>query len=205
MSTLDLAQAEREDFAEFLSTLAPQQWEHGTLCDGWTVRDVVAHTVSFEGVPLGALAKLFLRGRFQTDRINAVAVAALAGRSPDELIGTVRAHSRPRGMNAGFGGRLALTDNMIHHQDIRRPLGMPRVIPTDRLSAALDFVRRSPTIRGAKRARGVTLVATDLTWSAGKGPEVRGPGEALLMAMAGRRDGLRDLDGPGLQALAARV
>ena len=79
------------------------------------------------------------------------------------------------------------------------------MIPADRLSAALDFVRRSPTIRGVKRARGVTLVATDLTWSAGQGPEVRGPGEALLMAMAGRRDALRDLDGPGLQGLAARV
>lgn len=205
MTTLDLAQAEREDLAEFLATLTPQDWEHGTLCAGWSVRDVVAHTVSFEGMPFGTLAKIFLRGRFQTDRINEVAVAELAGRSPEDLIATVRAHSRPTGMNAGFGGRLALTDNMIHQQDIRRALGIPRDIPADRLSAALDFVRRSPTIRGAKRARGVTLVATDLNWSAGGGDEVRGPGEALLMAMAGRRDSLRDLTGPGVQVLAARI
>lgn len=205
MSALDLAEAERLDLADFLSTLAPEQWAHRTLCEGWTVRDVVAHTVSFEGVPLIALAKLFVRGRFQTDRINEVAVAEMADRPPADLIATLRAHSRPSGMNAGFGGRLALSDNMIHQQDIRRPLGLPRTIPVDRLVAALDFVRRSPTIRGAKRARGVRLVATDLDWSAGEGPDVRGTGEALLMAMAGRRAVLRDLDGPGLQRLAARI
>jgi uncharacterized protein (TIGR03083 family) len=205
VTALDLAQREREDLADFLTTLTPEQWQHDTLCAGWTVRDVVAHTVGFEGVPLGRLAMLFIRGRFQTDRINDVAIGELAGLTTAQLIETVRRHSRPTGMNAGMGGRLALTDNMIHHQDIRRPLGVPREIPADRLLAALDFVRRSPTIRGAKRTRGSRLVATDLDWSAGEGAEVRGPGEALLMVMAGRRDGLHDLDGPGVQGLAARL
>jgi uncharacterized protein (TIGR03083 family) len=108
-------------------------------------------------------------------------------------------------MGAGFGGRVALTDNMIHQQDIRRPLGLARTIPVERLCAALDFVRYSPTIRGAWRVRGARLIATDLDWSHGKGPEVRGPGEALLMVMAGRPDVLRDLDGPGTGTLAARL
>lgn len=200
-----MAEAERLDFADFLSTLTPEQWAQQSLCDGWTVRDVVAHTISFEGVPLGALATLFVRGRFKTDRINDVAVAELATRAPADLVATLRTHARPSGMNAGFAGRLALSDNMIHQQDIRRPLGLPRAIPSDRLLAVLDFVRRSPTIRGAKRTRGITLVATDLDWSAGEGSEVRGPAEALLMVMAGRRDGLRDLSGPGMQGLAARL
>ena len=84
---------------------------------------------------------------------------------------------------------------MIHQQDIRRPLRLPRTIPAERLRAALDFVRYAPTIRGAWRARGVRLVATDVDWSHGKGPEVRGTGEALLMIMAGRPDALADLDG----------
>jgi uncharacterized protein (TIGR03083 family) len=205
VTALDLAQSERQDLADLLDTLTPEQWGHETLCAGWTVRDVAAHTVGFEGVPLPGLVKLFVRGRFQTDRINDVAIERLAALSPSEVVAAIRAHSRPTGMNAGLGGRLALTDNMIHHQDIRRPLGMPRVIPVDRLVPALDFVRRSPTIRGAKRTRGVRLIATDLDWSAGDGAEVRGPGEALLMVMAGRRDALRDLVGPGVQGLAARL
>ncbi len=97
-----------------------------------------------------------------------------------------------------------MTDNMIHQQDIRRPLGMPRRIPSERLRTALDFARYAPTIRGAWRARGVRLVADDLAWSHGRGPEVRGSGEALLMMMGGRRAALDDLSGPGQPKLAQR-
>ena len=141
----------------------------------------------------------------QTDRINEIAVAEMSDTSPDELVDMVRTYALPSGLGAGFGGRIALTDNMIHQQDIRRVLGITRTIPPERLVVALDFARWAPLIRGALRARGVRLVATDVDWSTGKGPEVRGPGEALLMVMAGRRDGLTDLDGPGKATLAARL
>jgi uncharacterized protein (TIGR03083 family) len=108
-------------------------------------------------------------------------------------------------MTAGFGGRVALTDNMIHQQDIRRPLGLPRTIDARRLRVALDFALTAPTIRGARRTKRLHLFATDLDWSHGGGPEVQGPGEALLMAMAGRGDALKDLSGPGKDELAQRL
>ena len=203
--SLQLAREERLEFADFLAGLSPEQWDSPTLCAGWRVRDVVAHTMSYEGMPFGALARRFLKGRLQTDRINELAVADLADRSTDELIGMVRQYAMPTGLGAGFDGRIALTDNMIHQQDIRRALGAPRVIAAERLLVALDFVRWAPLIRGAWQARGVRLIATDVDWSAGTGPEVRGRGEALLMIMAGRRDALTDLDGPGLTKLAARL
>jgi hypothetical protein len=41
----------------------------------------------------------------------------------------------------------------------------------------------------------VRLVTTDLDWSHGNGPEVRGSGGALLMTMAGRWDSLPELTG----------
>jgi uncharacterized protein (TIGR03083 family) len=205
MTALELARAERLEFADFLAALTPEQWATPSLCAGWTVRDVAAHCVSFEGLSGGQLATRFLKGRLQTDRINALGVAGLAGSSTDELIGLLRDNALPHGLGAGFGGRVALTDNMVHQQDIRRPLGLARTIPAERLSAALDFVRYSPTIRGALRVRGVRLIATDSDWSYGKGPAVRGPGEALLMVMAGRPDALTDLDGPGLTILSTHV
>ena len=59
-------------------------------------------------------------------------------------------------------------DNMIHHQDIRRPLGLSRQIPSERLLVALKFARTAPLIRGAWRARGMRLQATDVDWSAGR-------------------------------------
>ena len=49
------------------------------------------------------------------------------------------------------------------------------------------------------------VVATDLDWSKGKGPEVHGSGEALLMAMAARPVALDDLDGPGKARLAQQI
>lgn len=205
MTALDLAREERRDLADFLDGLTPEQWAHPSLCAGWSVRDVAAHVVSFEEMTPRQLTARFVKGRLQMDRINGLGVSDLAGSSTEQLIALLRDNVEPHGMGGGFGGRVALTDNMIHQQDIRRPLGLPRTIPAERLNAALDFVRYSPTIRGALRVRGVRLVATDSDWSYGKGPEARGPGEALLMVMAGRRAAVSDLEGPGAATLAARL
>jgi len=205
VSALDLAREEREDLADLLAGLTPEQWAQPSLCAGWRVREVAAHVVSFEEMTPRELAARFVNGRLQMDRINGLGVSDLAADSTDRLIALLRANAEPKGMGAGFGGRVALTDNMIHHQDIRRPLGLVRTIPAERLRAALDFVRYSPTIRGALRVRGVRLVATDSDWTYGRGPEVRGPGEALLMVMAGRPAALSDLDGIGVATLATRL
>jgi uncharacterized protein (TIGR03083 family) len=202
---LDLARSEREDFAAFLETLSPQQWEAPTLCDRWNVRQVTAHAISFDELRGVALVRRFLKGRLKVDRINQVGVDEYAGHTPAELIALIRAHAEPHGMTAGFGGRVALTDNMIHQQDIRRPLGLPRTIDERRLRVALDFALTSPTIRGARRTKRLRLAATDLDWSHGSGPEVRGSGEALLMAMAGRSDALKNLEGQGREQLADRL
>jgi hypothetical protein len=43
-----------------------------------------------------------------------------------------------------------------------------------------------------------------MNWSTGKGPEVTGPGEALVMVMAGRMVALDDLSGEGKAILHAR-
>jgi hypothetical protein len=100
---------------------------------------------------------------------------------------------------------VALTNGVIHQQDIRRPLGMPRDIPADRLLPALRIALTAPVILGFWRVRGTRLVATDLDWSTGKGPEVRGKGEALLLVIAGRRGVVGELSGPGQQTLANRI
>jgi uncharacterized protein (TIGR03083 family) len=123
---------------------------------------------------------------------------------PDELVAAVRERAVPAGLPAGFGGRVALVDGLIHQQDVRRPLGLPRSTPAERLRRALDFARFAPPIRAFPRIRGLRLVADDLDWAAGRGPEVRGPAEAVLLAMAGRRT-TGELTGPGAPTLAARI
>lgn len=63
----------------------------------------------------------------------------------------------------------------------------------------------APTIGALWWIRGLRLVATDLEWSAGRGAEVSGPGEALLMTLAGRGDAVDELTGPGRPTLVRRI
>jgi hypothetical protein len=73
------------------------------------------------------------------------------------------------------------------------------------LLPALRVALIAPDIGGLWRTRGLQLVATDLRFSAGAGPQVRGAAEALLMAIAGRRGVVSELSGPGQAKLADRI
>ncbi len=200
---MSMARAERADLADFLATCTPQDWARPSLCAGWTVKDVVAHVVSYEELgPLGLLRR-FAKGAIV--RANQVGVDEFAALSPQELLEFLRRHLQPRGLTAGFGGMIALVDGTIHHQDIRRSLGRPRSIPSDRLERVLGLVPGNPRLGAGRRIRGLRLRADDLDWAHGHGPEVTGSGEALLMAMAGRPAATADLDGPGLPTLARRI
>lgn len=200
-----LAEAERADLAALLTTLTPEQWNAPSLCAKWRVRDVVAHVIGFDVQGMTGYVRMLVLAGGSPNRANQRAVDALRDLEPWWLVDLVQRYRTPEGMTARFGYRVALTDGAIHHQDIRRPLGLPRVIDPDRLRAVLDFAMVSPPIHAAARVRGLRLQATDLDWSHGDGPEVTGPGEALLMAAAGRADALEELDGPGRDRLADRV
>ncbi|MFC7406338.1 maleylpyruvate isomerase family mycothiol-dependent enzyme [Georgenia alba] len=211
-----LARDERRELAELLETLTPEQWATPSLCAGWSVRDVVAHIVSYEvigwrGLPGRAVKALLGRRTGHTgargfgDRANAVGLRELAGHTSTHLLALLRDHLTPRGLTSFPDGRIALTDGLIHQQDIRRPLGRPRTVAPERLAVVLPQALRAPLIPARQNADGLRLVATDVDWSAGDGPEVRGPGEAILMAIAGRRPALGDLEGDGVPVLAARL
>jgi uncharacterized protein (TIGR03083 family) len=114
----------------------------------------------------------------------------------EQLVARVRTHAVPRAITTMFDSAIALTDGLIHHQDIRRALGHPRTVPQERLVAALNFAPRARALPAPATVRDLRLVATDVNWTHGTGPEVNGPGEALLVAIAGRKQALADLTGP---------
>jgi uncharacterized protein (TIGR03083 family) len=204
-TTMQMACEERQDFVDFLDGLSPEQWEQPSLCELWRVRDVVAHVISYEELSRWQLVRRFAKGGFVPPRVNAIGVAEYTGRSPKQLTHLMRTCIPPRGLTSAFGGMIALVDGMIHQQDIRRALGQPRVIPPERLHRVLNNALSSPATRGARRTRGVRLIATDLDWAHGDGPEVTGPAEALLMVMTARPDALNQLAGPGKALLAQRI
>lgn len=200
---MTMARAERADLADFLDTLTPHDWTAPSLCVRWSVKDVVAHVISYEELTTRGLVKRFAKGWIV--RANQVGVDEFAPMSPPQLLAFLRRHLEPRGLTAGFGGMIALVDGTIHHQDIRRALGRPRRVPSDRLERVLGLVPGNPRLGAGRRIRGLRLVATDVDWVHGRGPEVTGPGEALLMAMTGRPAALADLTGAGCATLAARL
>lgn len=197
---------ENAEFSALLHTLAPADWEKPSLCDGWRVRDVVGHILYGNELNLATLPfKLAKYGGSSDKSGKAYSIARAEGQPVDKLLHDFDNRNAWGGTCKVFPPKLTLLDRLVHHQDIRRALGKPRSIPVDRLRAVLDATPKLGSVFGArKRTKGLHFVATDLDWSWGDGPEVRGPGEALLMAMLGRHDALKDLDGLGLETFSAR-
>jgi uncharacterized protein (TIGR03083 family) len=201
---------ERAEIADLLRALAPAQWDAPSLCQGWRVRDVAVHLLIDEPVrELGwprALAKVAGMG-FSVDRVNAWVVQHYGSRDTAEIVAIWQRSLPPGGFARFVGPADCLRAGVIHHQDMRRPLGMPRIIPPERIAAVLDHIitpKGSVNLGSHDRAAGFRLRATDLDWSSGDGPEVSGPGEALIMALAGRTTALAELHGEGVQLLADR-
>jgi uncharacterized protein (TIGR03083 family) len=200
-----LARAERADFADLLDELTPRQWTSPSLCDWWSVRDVAAHTIAYVAQSRARLALNMVRSGLSVDRLNARGLRDYVGTPPEQLANLMRVGAEPSGAGALYGGRVALIECLIHQQDVRRALREPRTIPAERLRVSLDFARISPVIAGARHTRGVRLVATDMHWSVGSGPEVHGSAETLLMAMTGRIGAItNELSGDGVAILGAR-
>jgi len=196
--------------SEFLHGLDPDQWDHPSLCDGWRVRDVVSHMcVGYTtGFPT-MVVKLARRGFNVPNASRDESVDFGTEHQPDEILATfdtIRRDNIRRGITRIIKPQEGLVDHLIHHQDIRRPLQAPRVVPEPRLVAALDVIPGLGGFVGAKqRVDGLRLVATDVAWSHGDGPTVTGAGEAILLAASGRPVALAELDGDGLATLRARV
>jgi uncharacterized protein (TIGR03083 family) len=136
-------------------------------------------------------------------------VAYGSAHTPVEIMAvfdTIPKENVRKGISRVLNPKEGLFDHIVHQQDIRRPLGLPRQVPEQRLIAALGA---APTISGfvgaKKRAAGLRLVATDVPWCYGGGPEVRGTGEAILLALTGRPVVLDELTGDGVAALRDRV
>jgi uncharacterized protein (TIGR03083 family) len=128
-----------------------------------------------------------------------------AARPPDEIIARLRARvtttNRPPAPV-----RTMLGEIVVHSDDIRRPLGLPSDVAPEALLACLEMYKNASFPVGTKkRIEGLRMVATDVDWSHGTGPEVTGPGLAMMAAMTGRRAGLDELSGAGLPTLQQRM
>lgn len=198
---------ENADFSAYLHDLDEADWDRPSLCEGWRVRDVVGHILYGNELKLWTLPLRLARYGFSSDRSGAAYSRSRAeGRPPAELVADFDRRDPWAGTCRVFPPRLVLLDRLVHHQDIRRALGHQRRVPEQRLVATLDS---APTLgsvfRAKRRTKSLRFRATDVDWTWGDGPEVNGPGEALLMTMLGRRQPLDELGGDGLTTFRGRV
>jgi uncharacterized protein (TIGR03083 family) len=97
-------------------------------------------------------------------------------------------------------------DMVIHSQDIRVPLGIAHTFQPEMLTQVAAFtVRGNVLLGGKRRATGLQLIASDVDWTHGDGPAVRGPLASIILAVTGRKAGLASLSGDGVATLSGRI
>jgi uncharacterized protein (TIGR03083 family) len=205
-----LVRDELDDLSALLAQLGDEQWDAPSLCEGWRVRDVIGHACTGYTYSVPKVLVLTVRNGFSISKAaNNVAVEFANRHTPQELrsiFDAATAPEKPKGFVKTIPWRDRLADHMIHEQDIRRPLGLSREFPPERLRAAVDAL---PEIGGPMnskaRVKDLRLVATDIDHAVGAGPEVRGPAEAILLASSGRTVTLPELAGGGAAILEARI
>jgi uncharacterized protein (TIGR03083 family) len=197
--------AERNDLCDFLETLSPDEWDAPTLCSEWKVRDVVGHVVmGSEKLGFGKSISALAKSGFSMNKMISNTAKQLGQQPPEDLLKRLRENAASQTVPPMTKPADLLSDTLIHTQDIRRPLGRPREIPPERLQLALDDMKAVGFMGNKKRVAGLKLVATDIDWTFGEGAEVRGPAEALLLAMTGRKSVLDELTGDGVETLRNR-
>ncbi|BCJ48384.1 hypothetical protein GCM10010168_76900 [Actinoplanes ianthinogenes] len=198
---------ERRRMAGLVESLTAEQLRTPSLCGAWTVKEVVGHLVAAVAAAKSSALPILIRSGFRLHRANAMLATRMAARPAGELAAMLRAHAESpfRPPIVGYPGQL--TDLQVHGQDIRRPLGLPHELRPERLRASLDFLVGGRAIGFVPRRRplGLRWEATDLGWTWGDGPLVRGTGEAVMLALTGRRPALDDLSGDGVAELRRRV
>lgn len=206
METWELVDAERKDNIAMLEGLTPEQWNVPSLCGAWRVRDVAAHMSAGATIQPLHFMRLLVGNGFNFNKANAAEAVERGSGDTSAIVERYRRTIGSRKKPPGTRAVTVLNDMVVHGQDIRRPLGIEREIPEDRLRLSLDFVKNEGfPLHAKKRVAGLRLEATDMDWAHGTGPVVRGTGEALLMILNGRAHALADVEGDGKEILTARM
>lgn len=201
-----LVHAERRRLVEDLGDLPRSAWDTASLCEGWSVHDVLAHLLESAMTSRLRFVAGMVRARGDFHRANRDGIERWRRADPEQTLAELgRAERSTRTPPAHPVTRLV--EVYVHGEDIRRPLGLPGRYPREGIHAALAHQLRTKVSfeGGRERAEGLSLLDSDSGMSWGEGPAVAGTAVDLLLAVSGRtlRDGL--LTGPGAATLRARV
>jgi Mycothiol maleylpyruvate isomerase N-terminal domain len=185
--------------ADAFETLTVEQWESPSWCSGWRVRYVLGHLVHNAEASRLSMVRDVVRHPIRPDKGSDLIARQLG----DEPVPTLARRLR----KAQHGGvRRRRTRRRPRPPKRRSPYSRPGVWSrsSDDAVAVLNAYRRvGGLIFHARPSGRLRLVATDVKWWCGQGPEVTGRAIDLVMLMANRQQIVGTLSGPGVADLAA--
>lgn len=203
-----IVEAERLSLCDVLDGLDTGQWSTPSLCEGWTVHEVVAHLTLPTRTSFLAMVMGMARAGGDFDRMADRSARRRAARfEPPALIAQLRETAGSARRMPGSSPVDPLIDILVHAQDICRPLAIQHRMPAPGALLALAYVSTS-TFHGAPaRLDGLRLTATDSAWTHGPQgrPAVDGTTQDLLLTATGRPAGLDGLHGDGVETLRSRL
>jgi uncharacterized protein (TIGR03083 family) len=191
--------AELTSLADLLAAASDAQWDAPSLCEGWRVREVVAHMTMAARYPEERFMAELRRCDFDFTRLSNEVAARDAGLPEDELVANLRSDVMQHWAPPGGGYHGALNHVVIHGLDVTVPLGVPRRFQDDTIRVVLDdLTQGGGHARFGTVINGRRLEANDLDWSHGTGPVLRGAAADLALVMCGRAVPGGRLDGEPL-------
>ncbi|MEW1639618.1 maleylpyruvate isomerase family mycothiol-dependent enzyme [Streptomyces sp. NPDC093801] len=180
--------AERRRLADLFDGLREDEWNAPSLCDGWSVREVVAHMSMGFRLSLPATLAELVKARGNLHRMtDRVARRDAAAHPTAGLSGFLRDNADHPWTPPVGGLTSALGHDVVHGLDVTTALGIDRRVPEDRLSVLLDAVGPGGLRFFGVDLTGVRLCAEDADWSYGTGTPVYGAAQDLLLVTFGRR------------------
>ena len=173
--------------ADLLDVLPDAQWETPSLCEGWRVREVVAHVTMPARYDEDAFMAELSQDGFDFTRLSNRIASRDAGLPTGELVANLRDEALHLWTPPGGGYHGALNHVVIHALDVTVPLGEPRRSSNAAIRVVLDdLTEGGGHANFGTDIRGGSLRATDIDWSYGSGPALSGGAEDLVLHICGR-------------------
>jgi uncharacterized protein (TIGR03083 family) len=194
-----LVAAEFTSLADLLAGASDAQWDTPSTCAGWRVREVVAHMTMAARYSQEEFMTGLRRCDFDFTRLSNEVASRDASLPVDQLVANLRSEVMRQWTPPGGGYHGALNHVVIHGLDVTVPMGASRRSPDETIRVVLDdLTAGSGHAHFGIRIDGRHLQASDLDWSHGAGPVLRGAAGDLALALCGRTVPAGRLDGEPL-------
>ncbi len=181
-------EAERRVQVDVLGSLTEEQWDTPSLCAGWRVREVIAHTTMPFRYSMPRLVVEMARARGSFHRMaDRAARRDAAQLSSGQLLGCLRDNVEHPWTPPGGGPLGALSHDVIHGLDVSTSLGRDGAAAPDRVAMVLGGLQPRQLRYFHVDLSGIELRATDVDWTYGAGEPVSGRAQDLLLLVCGRR------------------